>query len=72
MVQTVLPLKGSRRPAQAFREEAKAVGLTCEQDTVTLRFLGDDQLWGQPARQVRLDRQLAEQLSRLLNDEFDD
>jgi hypothetical protein len=48
-----------------------AVGVRCEDSVVTFRFLAD-KTWGQRARQVRLDRRLAEQLSRLLMDELDD
>jgi hypothetical protein len=55
-----------------FTEEAGAIGLRCEDSVVTLRFMPQGSGWGQPARQVRIDRKLAEQLSRLLADELED
>lgn len=53
-------------------EDAGAIGLKCENSVVTLRFMAEGTVWGQPARQVRIDRRLAEQLSRLLADELED
>jgi hypothetical protein len=72
MVQVALPLKNQSRQASAATEEAQVVGLTCEQDTVTLQFLDDGSAWGQRVRQIRLDRSVAEELSRLLNYELED
>jgi hypothetical protein len=50
---------------------AEAIGLTCEDEMLTLRFMGNVN-WGEQARQVRIDKKLAEQLLRLLNDELED
>ena len=52
-------------------EFAEAIGLTYENNILTLRFVGETQ-WGESARQVSLDRALAEKLSQLLNYELDD
>ncbi len=70
MTQRTLPLKNNQRLRPAT-EEATAVGLSCENQVVTLRFLGQTS-WGEAARQVRIDRTLAEQLARLLRDELED
>lgn len=72
MTQKPLPLKNYHQPAVSFPETAQAVGLRCEDQVVTLRFMAGDTIWGQPARQVRLDRKLAEELSRLLANELED
>jgi hypothetical protein len=71
MTQTKLRLKNNRSVKREAPEFAEAIGLTCEDEVITLRFIGDAH-WGQRTRQVRLDKNLAEQLSRLLNDELDD
>ena len=72
MVQKVLPFKGYRAEALLQPETAQAVGLKCEDQVVTLRFMADGTRWGESARQIKLDRRLAEQLSRLLADELED
>jgi hypothetical protein len=59
------------RQGRYVPEFAEAVGLTTEDDYVTLRFVGGRQ-WGEQARQVKIDRSVAEQLVRLLNDELED
>jgi hypothetical protein len=70
MVQTALPIKNKKSSGNRS-ESAKAVGLSCTDDVVTLQFLSDASAWGQPLRQIRLDRKVAEELSRLLNDELE-
>jgi hypothetical protein len=73
MVQKVLPLKRYNQATVELPETAQAVGLRCEDSVVTLRFMAEETArWGQPARLVRIDRKLAEQLSRLLADELED
>ncbi len=70
MTQTKLRLKSD--PGTRYVPEfAEAIGLTCEDEMLTLRFVGNAQ-WGGSARQVRIDKKLAEQLLRLLNDELED
>jgi len=69
MVQTALPLKNARGASYSLPESAEVVGVTSEERGVMLRFL-DHATWGRPVRQVRLDRKLAEELTRLLNDEL--
>ena len=71
MTQTKLRLKERRAVSEKSSEYAEVVGLTCEDEVVTLRFMQERSPWGQSARQVRLDRKLAEQLSQLLNYELD-
>jgi hypothetical protein len=71
MTQTKLRLKERRAKSEKATEFAEVVGLSCEDEVVTLRFMQERNAWGQPARQVRLDRKLAEQLSQLLNYELD-
>jgi len=71
MTQTKLRLKERRNVSEKASEYAEVVGLTYEDEVVTLRFMPVRSAWGQPARQVRLDRKLAEQLSQLLNYELD-
>ena len=70
MTQTKMRLK-SDQSKRYMPEFAEAVGLSSEEDFLTLRFIGNPQ-WGEKARQVRIDKQVAEQLLRLLNDELDD
>jgi hypothetical protein len=53
------------------REFAEAVGLSSHDEIVTLRFV-ENVSWGKPARLIQIDRKVAEQLTRLLNDELDD
>jgi hypothetical protein len=74
MVQNVLPFTGYQ-PDMLLRPEietAQVVGLRCEDRVVTIRFLAQGTQWGESVRQISLDRQLAEQLSRLLADELED
>jgi hypothetical protein len=70
MTQVKLRLKSYEDKKEYVPEGAEVVGLSCEDETVTLRFMSKAGAWGQPARQVRIDRRLAEQLSRLLLDEL--
>jgi hypothetical protein len=71
MTQRTLGLTKYTQNQRTLPEEAEAVGLSADDDVVTLRFIGQVK-WGESAaRQVRLDRKLAEQLTRLLNDELD-
>jgi len=70
MTQRVLRLKGYQRPRRYVAEFAEAVGLSSDNDVVTLRFMSNSR-WGQAPRQVQLDRRMAEQLSTLLNYELD-
>lgn len=74
MVQSILPFAGNK-PETLIRSEietAQIVGLRCEDRVVTIRFMSQGTQWGEAARQIRLDRHLAEQLSRLLADELED
>lgn len=71
MTQTKLRLKNSQAGGVKVSDYAEVVGLSCEDEVVTLRFMPQGAAWGQPARLVRLDRKLAEQLSQLLNYELD-
>jgi hypothetical protein len=71
VTQTKLKLKNNQSHKRYVPEFAEAVGLSCEDEVVTLRFLGAVN-WGEQTRQVLLDRNLAEQLSRLLNEELVD
>lgn len=71
MTQTKMRLASSNVRKRYSSEFAEAVGLSSENEIVTLRFMEGAQ-WGQYARQIRLDRKLAERLSRLLNDELED
>lgn len=71
MVQVALPLKNQQRPVYRALESAQVVGLSCDEEAVTLRFLADTKQWGQAVRQIRLDRKVAEELSRLLNYELE-
>jgi hypothetical protein len=61
----------SDRTKRYVPEFAEAVGLTTEDQFVTLRFLSGS-AFGEQARQVKIDRAVAEQLIRLLNDELED
>ena len=70
MTQTKMRLKNYQQ-RRYVPEFAEAVGLTSEDEFVTLRFIGSRQ-WGEQARQVRIERSVAEQLVRLLNDELED
>jgi hypothetical protein len=70
MTQTKMRLK-SDRTGRYVPEFAEAVGLSTEDQYVTLRFVGSRQ-WGEQTRQVRIERSVAEQLVRLLNDELED
>jgi hypothetical protein len=70
MTQTKMRLK-SDRTKRNFPEFAEAVGLSTEDKFVTLRFIAGLE-WGEPARQVTIERGVAEQLIRLLNDELQD
>jgi len=72
MTQGVLPFKRYRKGTEASPEKVEVVGLTYEDEMVTLRFMSGDLQWGQPARQIRIDRKLAEELSRLLANELED
>lgn len=71
-MQRTLSLLEVESSASVTNEAAQVVGLRCDDDVVTLRFMGDPTSWGQPARLIKLDRKVAEQLSRILNDELDD
>jgi len=71
MTQTKMLLKTKVQSDRYAKDFAEAVGLTCNDQEVTLRFLGDAK-WGQKARYIKLHRHLAEELSRLLNYELDD
>ncbi len=52
-------------------DSAMVVALDQEEDQqITLRFIMDGLSWGGPAKQVRLERDMAEQLVRLLADEL--
>jgi hypothetical protein len=71
MVQTTLNLSG-RQPTWPVRAtRAQAVGLLYDDEAVTLRFM-ETLEWGRPPRQVKLGRELAEELRRLLSDELED
>ena len=71
MTQTRMQI-GSRRTKAKYQPQfAEVVGLSSEKEVLTLRFTQDAE-WGQEAHHIRLDRKLAERLSRLLNDELDD
>jgi hypothetical protein len=72
-MQETLPLRNYNQSRPIPSEVAQVVGLRCEDQVVTLRFMAAEMPdWGEPTRQVRLDRKLAEQLSRLLADELQD
>jgi hypothetical protein len=66
-------LRLAHRPTKPVRlpVSAEAIGLAYDDEAVTLRFM-ETLEWGRPVQQVRLDRRLAEQLTRLLNDELED
>jgi len=66
----LLEVKG-HKDISRNREFAEAVGLSSEDEIVTLRFV-ENASWGRPARLIQIDRKVAEQLTRLLNDELDD
>jgi hypothetical protein len=70
MTQTKMRLR-SETKERYVPEFAEAVGLTTEDEYVTLRFMGGS-TWGEKSRQVRIEKQVAEQLVRLLNDELED
>jgi hypothetical protein len=70
VTQTKIRIARPERTSKYDAEFAEAVGLSYQDDVITLRFL-DSSKWGKPARQVRLDRSVAEQLSRLLNYELE-
>jgi hypothetical protein len=71
MTQARLLKVRSRSDVGSDQGFAEAVGLSSQDEILTLRFV-ETAKWGQPARQVQIDRKVAEQLSRLLNDELDD
>ncbi len=70
MTQTKILLKMPQTNERYEPDFAEAIGLTCTDQEVTLRFLGDAK-WGHQARNIRIDRSLAEELSKLLNYELD-
>lgn len=70
MTQTKILLNAQRTEKRYAPEFAEAIDLTCDEQEVVLRFLGDTK-WGQQARSIRINRQLAEELSKLLNYELD-
>lgn len=70
MTQRRLRLKTYEDDRRYLPQFAEAVGLSCDDETVTLRFM-DGSRWGQRAREVHLDKRLAEELSRILNYELD-
>lgn len=70
MAQTRFNLRSTLGVRRQDPEFAEAVGLTFGNDVFTFRFVGDKR-WGQGTRQVTIDRHLAEQLTRLLNDELE-
>ena len=71
MTQTALNFTRQPGLQAALPTSAQAVGLLYDDDAVTLRFM-ETLEWGRPSRQVRLGRDVAEQLRRLLADELDD
>jgi hypothetical protein len=71
MTQTRMRIAKDRNKKRYDTQFAEVVGLSSENEVVTLRFTQDGE-WGQCARQICLDRKLAERLSRLLNDELED
>jgi hypothetical protein len=71
MTQKRLKVRSNQTASTQMSDTATAVGLAYDDDIVTLRFM-ETLKWGRPVRQVKLDRNLAEQLNRLLTDELED
>jgi hypothetical protein len=71
MTQTALKLDSKASARAAGPATTEIVGLLYDDESVTLRFM-ETLDWGQPVRQVKLGRDLAEQLQRLLSDELED
>jgi hypothetical protein len=71
MTQSRLKLVTKSKNISHVPEFCEAVGLSSENEVVTLRFMHSPG-WGGRTKQISLDRTVAEQLIRLLNDELDD
>ena len=71
MTQTRLKLTTKSKKVNHVPEFCEAVGLSSDEEVVTIHFMRSPG-WGGQTRQVRLDRSVAEQLIRLLNDELED
>lgn len=71
MTQTKLKLATKSKKVNHVPEFWEAVGLSSDQDLVTIRFMRSPG-WGGQTKQVTLDRGVAEQLIRMLNDELED
>ena len=70
-MQKSLPISGRSIGRREVSECAAVVGVSSDDRAVTLRFLADGAAWGQSSRQVRLDRNVAEELCRMLNYELE-
>ncbi len=71
MVQKSLPIHGRRGARREVSDLAAVVGVSSDDEAVTLRFLAERAEWGQTSQQVRLDRGVAEELCRMLNYELE-
>jgi hypothetical protein len=71
VTQTKIKLNTRMADKRYIPEFAEAIGLTYENNVLTLSFV-EDTRWGRNARRVCLDRALAEKLSQLLSYELDD
>ena len=70
MTQTALPLRNYQEFGEMIGDTAEAIGLTCEADIMTLRFMANNSAWGSPLREITIDKDLAEKLSQMLHDEL--
>jgi hypothetical protein len=71
MTQTRLKLATKSKKVNHITEFCEAVGLSSDEEAVTIRFMRSPG-WGGQTRQVTLERSVAEQLIRMLNDELED
>jgi hypothetical protein len=71
MTQTRLKLTTKSKKVNHVPEFCEAVGLSSDEQLVTIRFMRSPG-WGGQTRQISLDRGVAEQLIRMLNDELQD